>query len=179
MSIRSNLIDSFFDNFAPSLELGRSFVSPDYQKTHYSLHLLWRGIGAYTKLHSKYRRLYGTVSLSRMYDLRSICAMCDGLIVPTPMVQPRHPLDTDLGPEWQEFKAERAEADGRVPLADVSNVVKGMEGGMDLPILLRHYHKVGAQFHAVGVDINFNHTPGLLLSVDLEQVPERQKKTYL
>ena len=36
---------SFLPNLGPSLELGRSFVTPAYQRTPYSLFLLWKGIG--------------------------------------------------------------------------------------------------------------------------------------
>jgi putative hemolysin len=168
--------DAFYADHPASLEMGRSFVTPEYQKNYYSLHLLWRGIGAYLRLHPQYRRLYGTVSLSRQYDLRSICVMCDALIEPIESVTPRWSLDTDLGPEWANYR-DRA---GTVKLDQVSAIVRSLEkDGKDIPILLRHYYKLDAKFLAVGVDPNFNHTPGLLLSVSIDDLPEKKRKSYI
>ncbi|MEM9620567.1 MAG: GNAT family N-acyltransferase [Pseudomonadota bacterium] len=166
--------DEFFAE--PSLELGRSFVTPEYQKNHVSLHLLWRGIGAYLRQHQQYRKLYGTVSLSRQFDLRSITAICDALIKPSPLVRARHNLQAELGPEWQDYKSHYPE----VSIAQLSQIVQGIEpDNKDLPVLLRHYHKVGATFLAVSVDPNFNNTPGLLLVVDLDKVPEKKRQAYV
>ncbi len=171
-----DISDAFYEENEASLELGRSFVTPDYQKNHYSLHLLWRGIGAYLQRHPRYDRLYGTVSLSRQYDLRSTCVICEALIEPTKLVSARNPLDTDLGPEWDEYKNK----EGALGLKQISMIVRNLENGeRDLPVLLRHYHKVGAKFLAVGIDRNFNNTPGLMLSVDINNMPKTKRKLYL
>lgn len=169
-----DLADSFFDT--PALELGRSFVTPSYQKNHVSLHLLWRAIGAYLRKNPQYRKLYGTVSLSRQYDVRSIAVMCDTLIQPTTRVSARHNLVCDLGPDWADFKARYAP----LSLTQISQIVQGLEqDSKDVPVLLRHYHKVGAEFLAVSVDPNFNNTPGLLLQVDIDKLPEKKRQAYV
>ena len=167
--------DEFFTD-SPRLELGRSFVTPEYQKSHVSLHLLWRGIGAYWLAHPKYRKVYGTVSLSRQYDLRSIAAMCDTLIEPDPLVSPKFVLETNLGPDWQDYKS----GFDSFSLPELSRVVSCLEeDNKDIPVLLRHYYKSGAKFLGVAVDPNFNNTPGLLLEVDIDQLPESKRKTYV
>jgi putative hemolysin len=48
------------------LELGRSFVQPQYQTRH-SLDYLWYGIGAYIKANPHIRYLFGPASISRFY----------------------------------------------------------------------------------------------------------------
>jgi hypothetical protein len=53
------------------------------------------------------------------------------------------------------------------------------EDSKDIPVLLKQYHKLGAIFHCTGIDVNFNHTPGLLLSVNLPEAPEKLLKLYL
>jgi hypothetical protein len=53
------------------------------------------------------------------------------------------------------------------------------EDGKDIPVLLKQYHKLGATFHCTGIDVNFNNTPGLLLSVNLPKAPEKLLKLYL
>ena len=167
---------AFHDANAPALEMGRSYVVPEYQKHYASLYLLWQGIGRYLAAFPRYRRLYGTVSLSRQYDDRAIALICDALIEPSPQVRPRHPLQTALHPEWHNFVA----AHGKPDLATLSACVRGIDReGKDLPILLKHYHKLGARFHCVGIDPNFNDTPGLLLSVDMDAMPEKLVSTFL
>ena len=46
-------------------------------------------------------------------------------------------------------------------------------------MLVRHYQGLAARFHCVGVDPNFNDTPGLLLSVDMTRVPVKLARTFL
>jgi putative hemolysin len=48
---------------AAAVELGRSFVAPDYWRSR-ALDQLWRGIGAYLRRHPEIRWLLGPVSLS-------------------------------------------------------------------------------------------------------------------
>ncbi len=55
----------------PALELGRSFVTPQYQKTFAGLLLLWKGIAEYIVRHPRYRVLFGAVSISNDYALLS------------------------------------------------------------------------------------------------------------
>ncbi len=169
--------ESIYRDRPPALELGRSFIVPEYQKHHYSLHLLWRGIGRFLVRHARYRSLYGTVSLSRQYDARAIALICDGLIEPSAQVQPRNPLPDILHPEWHTF---RAGFSGRVDLPTLSACVRSLDpAGRDIPVLIRHYYRLGARFLCAGIDRNFNDTPGLLLRVDMEQVPPRLLSTYL
>ncbi len=166
----------FHDPAAPALELGRSFIVPEHQRSFHGLYLLWRGIGSYLVAHPQYRRLYGTVSLSRQYDAQAIAMLCDALVTPSSLVRPRIRLQTPLGKEWQEFRRASAPLD----LATLSALVRGLDHeGKDIPVLLRHYMKLGASFHAVGVDRNFNDTPGLLLSVDVPRLEPRTLKTFL
>lgn len=168
--------DPAFHAGAPMLELGRSFVVPEHQKSHYALYLLWRGIGAYLAAHPRYRRLYGTVSLSRRYDARAIAMILDALIEPSPHVRARHPLPHALSSAWHDY----LRIAGRPDLATLSACVQGVDDeGKDVPVLLRHYHKLGARFHCAGIDPNFNDTTGLLLSVDMDAMPEKLVATFL
>ena len=51
-----------------SIELGRSFINPEYQKHPYSLFLLWRGIVFMLLHHTQYRYLIGPVSISNEFS---------------------------------------------------------------------------------------------------------------
>ena len=84
-------------------------------------------------------------------------------------------FDGQLHPEVKDFiNAEPLE------LSQLSALVMGIEqDNKDIPVLLKQYHKLGAKFHCTGIDLNFNHTPGLLLSVDLPSAPDKLLTLYL
>ena len=156
------------------LEMGRSFLIPEYQRSFQGLYLLWRGIGAFVCQYPQYRTLYGTVSISKLYDPRSVALIEKAMVTPTDSVQPRLAFDFKLAPEVQDF----CEQHRLRP--HLSALLKGIEpDGKDVPILLKHYEKLGATFHCLGIDQHFNATPGLLLSVDLPSAPEKLLKLYL
>jgi hypothetical protein len=51
----------------PGLELGRSFVRPEYQRTYSALFLLWRGIAQFVACNPRYKLLFGAVSVSNAF----------------------------------------------------------------------------------------------------------------
>ena len=168
--------DAFHDGGSVALELGRSFVVPEHQKSFHAMYLLWQGIGRYLLVYPQYRRLYGTVSLSQQFDDRAISLLCHALIEPTHQVRARHPLTGTLHSELREFFDDT----GGTQLETLSAFVRGLDDeGKDLPVLLKHYIKLGARFHCVGVDPNFNNTPGLLLSVDVPNLTPKALSTFL
>jgi putative hemolysin len=67
----------FLDEITPALEMGRSFVRPEYQKSYAPLLLLWRGIGAYVCRNPQYKTLFGPVSISNQYHPRSEANHCN------------------------------------------------------------------------------------------------------
>src|SRR5262249_39157796 len=56
----------FLARMGPSLELGRAFVTPEYQRCSRVLALLWQGIARALHLYGA-RRLFGAVSVSSRY----------------------------------------------------------------------------------------------------------------
>ncbi|WP_026376722.1 lysophospholipid acyltransferase family protein [Aestuariibacter salexigens] len=164
----------FINQQQPCLELGRSFLIPEYQRSYQGLYLLWRGIGAFVCKFPCYRTLYGTVSLSKLYDPRSVALIREILVQHPDNVNPRFPFMFDLHPECRDA------VNSNDMTSDLSALLAGIEtDGKDIPVLLRHYMKLGARFHALGLDKNFNDTPGLLLSVDLDNAPVKLMKLYM
>jgi putative hemolysin len=164
----------FVNRQQPCLEMGRSFLIPEYQRSFQGLFLLWRGIGAFVCQYPQYRTLYGTVSISKLYDVRSAAIIQQAMVTPTKKVAPRATFEHKLHPEVQDFAKQHGLKN------HVSALLKGIEhDGKDVPILLKHYNKLGAVFHCLGIDKSFNDTPGLLLSVDLPNAPEKLLKLYM
>lgn len=167
---------SFVNQHTPCMEMGRSFLVPEMQGSFQGLLLLWRGIGRFVCKYPQYRTLYGTVSISKLYDSRSVKLIEAALVQnnTTQDVEPREPFDFNLHPEISDLAQE-------LDLASQLKVfLRSIEAdGKDIPVLAKQYLKMGAKFHALGIDSSFNHTPGLLLSVHLPDSPDALKKLYL
>jgi putative hemolysin len=165
---------NFINQKEPCLEMGRSFIVKEYQGSFHALFMLWRGISTFMCHHPRYRTLYGTVSISKLYDTRSAAFVRDALVTPTKDVEPVKPFSLDIHPEIKDYSKDYPLKDAIGPmLACVEHDSK------DIPVLLKHYMKLEADFHCLGIDQSFNDTPGLLLSVNLPKAPAKQLKLYL
>ncbi|MGB3727463.1 MAG: lysophospholipid acyltransferase family protein, partial [Glaciecola sp.] len=166
----------FVNRNSPCMEMGRSFLIPEFQGSYQGLLLLWRGIGAFAAKFPQYRTLYGTVSISKLYDPRSVKLIEDILIKPenAHYVAPRHAFAFTSHSEISETHNKHDIT------PNLSAFISSIESdGKDLPVLAKQYAKMGAKFHALGIDTSFNHTPGLLLSVHLPSAPTRLLKLYV
>lgn len=171
-----NFTPEFINRREPCLEMGRSFLIPEYQSSFHGLLLLWRGIGAFAKKFPRYRTLYGTVSISKLYSPKSVRIIQEVLIEHQvkPTVEARNTFAFDLHPELKAFCQTQ---DARRYLSAFLGTLE--EDGKDIPVLAKQYEKMGAKFHALGIDHSFNFTPGLLLTVDLPNAPDKLLKLYL
>lgn len=166
----------------PGLELGRSFVRPEHQRAYLPLLLLWKGLGAMVAREPQRRMLFGTVSMSNDYTAlsRSVVArffMEAGRKDPwSRWVQPRHPLRdrpvmSVLGPQV------------RLPIPDIETLNDTVEAiepdGKGLPVLLRHYLKLGGQVLGFNVDTTFQSVLDAFIVVDLAKTEPRYLELYL
>ncbi len=161
---------SFFSSIDGALELGRSFVRPEFQRHYLPLLLLWKGIGAYLVRHPSTPILFGAVSVSNVYSpasrelitafLRSRMAPA-GLVAKIESKSLFHSIRRCLGVREAGFT--RA-----FTLADISERVASCEpDGKDLPILVKHYLKLGGKTLAFAVDPKFSDSLDALIMVDL------------
>lgn len=170
-----NFKTDFINQKQACLEMGRSFIIKEHQNSFYGLLLLWKGIGAFVCQNPHYRTLYGTVSLSKVYDPRSVSLINEVIVTDRDGVSAKTPFKSMLHPEMNEFIQ-----NNKIKLEQLSALIQGIEkDGKDIPVLLKQYYKLDANFHCTGIDSNFNHTPGLLLSVNLPKAPDRLLKLYL
>lgn len=173
--------EPFFRLLGPSLELGRSFVAPDYQRAYAPLLLLWKGICEYVARHPRYARLIGPASLSSDYDavsraliVRALRAHCQDPVLGV-LVKPRQPFAAQLS-LGSLFGSGR-----RLPdLESLDALLAGRErDGKGLPVLLRQYLKLGARVLAFNVDAAFGHSIDCLITLDLRRVPPDQLRKYM
>lgn len=163
----------------PSIELGRSFVRAEYQRSFSPLLLLWRGIGEFVVRHPRYATLFGAVSISNEYAPASRRLMVDYLSANNlertlaQHVKPRRPfLDGAV--------TDRAQIAALSDIEDVSRMVKTIErDGKGVPILLKQYLKLGGRLLAFNTDQNFSNALDGLIMVDLRASDPRVLARYL
>ena len=172
---------AFLDRISPALELGRSFVRPEYQKTYAPLLLLWKGIGQFLIRNPQYKLLFGPVSISNGYTTASRHLMVKFLSAYrqspelAPLVRARNPfrqrpsqLEDDLigATVWdvEELSA---------LIADVETDRKGV------PVLLKQYLKLGGELVAFHVDRRFADALDGLIVVDLRKTDARVLERYM
>ncbi len=172
----------FLQELHPAMELGRSFITPEYQKKHASLALIWKGIGAFITRRPEYRYLFGPVSIDKEYQSLSRDIMVQYLTEKTgearlaAWVRPRNPLGKGgLRPEEREAVGRFAE-----DIQSVSALISEVEAsGKGVPILLKHYIRLNARLLALNVDPAFNDSVDSLMIVDLPVVEPRLLRHYM
>lgn len=171
----------FIEGLHDSIELGRSFVRIEYQRSHAPLMLLWQGIARYLIQHPKYSRLFGAVSISNDYHpvsrqfmvefLKENCFAGDL----ARQVRPRAGSQRRLATFWH-----RKELADLSDIGAMSDVVGQLENGQrGVPVLLRQYLKLGGLLLGFNLDRNFGDALDGLILVDLLQTDRSILQRYM
>lgn len=181
-----NYTQALLDRMGPSLEMGRSFVRVEYQRSYAPLLMLWKGIGHYCVANPRYRCLFGPVSISNSYRSVSKQLMVQFLQLhhsaqrpgEPGLVEPRYPFAARRLPGWDDA-ATRALLGGG-DSDEVSALVSDLEPDhKGVPVLVRQYLKLGAKFHAFNVDPQFSDSLDGLIEVDLTKTDGRVLERYM
>ncbi len=178
--IKGFYINSLFrisEGFRPvmgaAIELGRSFIVPDYQRKPLSLYCLWKGILYYILKHPKYLFLIGPVSISNKFSDFSRSLMIEYIKKNyfdddmARYVKPRHEFVPDTGSIDKEILIEGASDLGKFDrhIRDVEIEDSGM------PVLLKKYLSLSGRIVAFNLDPDFNDALDGLLVLNLMNVP--------
>lgn len=171
----------FFEQLGPALEMGRSFIRAEYQRSYAGLLLLWRGIGQYVVANPSYRTLFGPVSISNGYQLIS-----RQLIVAylkrhhathelARQVKPRNPFKRSGLPR------RRGPAPSSIDdLEKVSTLISHIEADQkSVPVLLKQYLKLGGRLLGFNVDPGFSDVLDVLIAVDLRVTDPKILEKYM
>lgn len=170
----------YLNKIGKCLEMGRSFVHPDYQRLPQTLDLLWRGIGLYVAKNPEYHTLFGAVSISNEHSdlaralisecmLESFCAEQRFLEDVKPLV----PLKVS-GKIWTD-----AILASLNHVSMVNKLIGRCDPGKALPTLLRHYLSLNGKFVCFSINEVFNDSLDGLILVDLRKTPSKYLKRYL
>ena len=173
---------NLFQKLGPALELGRSFVRPEYQRQYAPLLLLWKGIARLIAMHPEIPILFGAVSISNEYTKASremifrffqSRMQSDSL---AGLIEPRRPFRPGLLQRWDCRAMCRALRD----LDELSEPITDVEvDGKGLPILLRQYAKIGGKLLGFNVDRKFSNVLDGLVVVDLRQTNPAVLERYM
>jgi putative hemolysin len=171
-----------FDRLGPALELGRSFIRPEYQRQYAPLLMLWKGIGRYLATHPQLAVLFGAVSISSRYNRVS-----RELIVRffqardrdpelSALIRPRCPFQAG----WIRPGDSPAACAKLKDLQDLADPIGDLEtDGKGIPILLKQYAKLGGRLVCFNVDRNFSDVLDGLVLVDLRRTDRTALERYM
>jgi hypothetical protein len=164
------LAPPLLERLVPALELGRSFVVHDYQRSFAPLLLLWRGIGAVLAQRPELHLLVGALSVSARYSLQSRREIAAFLLADerrsawAPLVSARQPFlpETEPPGELRELEARVLQREGRRP-----------------PVLVRQYLQLGMRALCCATDPSFGGCLDLLCIADLRETPLPLLRRYM
>lgn len=164
-----------------SVELGRSFILPDYQRKRLPLFLLWKGIRRFLLQHPQYRYLIGPVSISNDYSSAAkqfMVAFIEHYFFD-------HQLARHIKPRKQ-FKPifPNLDVDGLlegtaddIKMAD--RIVEELEPShARLPVLLKKYIKQNARIIGFNVDPKFMNALDGFMVLDIQSLPPETDEIY-
>jgi len=171
----------FYSSLGKSIEVGRSFITEEYQRRFSLLGLIWKAIGEFMNRHPDHFVLYGPVSISADYTNLSRNLLVRFLRTNrwsaeiARRTKAKNPFKLkQLSPALANW----VKQEGRT-LDDISAVISGVEpDGKGVPILVKHYLKLRGSFVGFAVDPDFSNALDGLIVVDIRNMEDRQLLQY-
>ena len=180
--------DEFLKDYLPyTVELGRSFVSLDFQATLGSskgifvLDNLWDGLGALTVINPSLKYFYGKVTMYTTYNVEARNMILYFLNLHFPdnkgLVIPKHPLNTDIDVTKMEtlFCNDNFKDNYKILNQEVRRL------GYNVPPLINAYMNLSPKMRVFGTAINglFGDVEetGILIAID--EILEDKKKRHI
>lgn len=167
--------EEFHHIMKSSIELGRSFVVKEYQKDRLPLFLLWKGIFEFIKTNTKYKYVYGPLSISKYYSKTSKTVIM--LFIKfyfydnemAKLLSPKTPfeneeLNSDIIDFFSKTKGKLNELD------EFIKIINPLQ--LKLPVLMRQYLKQNAKFIGFNLDPNFSDALDGFVVLDVSKLPK-------
>ena len=172
------LDEVFGETLQKTIELGRSFVTVEYQREVLPLVLLLRGLAVVVIKHPEIKHFIGPVSISSWYP-----KFYQSMIVR--YVSEKHPVNSELAkvahpitPFHENFLKVDADVLMKEHTETIDKFDKFMfrlsNGEYRLPTLFKKYLKLNAKFLCFNVDPDFNDTLDALLFLTFTDFPENE-----
>lgn len=187
-----NFSETFIQDYLPyTVELGRSFVTLEYQSTRSSskglfvLDNLWDGLGALSVVDPCLKYYFGKVTMYNTYNQKARDMILYFLSLHFPdsekLITPVHPLKTDMDIEKMStlFQYDNFKDNYKVLNQEVRKL------GINVPPLVNAYMSLSPKMRVFGTAINHEfgevEETGILIAINeiLEEKKKRHIETYL
>jgi hypothetical protein len=180
--------DNFLKNYLPyTVELGRSFVSLDYQatlenkKSIFILDNLWDGLGALTVVDPSLKYFYGKVTMYNSYNIEARNMILYFLNLHFPdtedLMMPKHPLKTCMDIPKMEalFCFDNFKDNYKVLNQEVRKL------GYNVPPLVNAYMSISPKMRVFGTAINgmFGDVEETGILIAINEILEEKKKRHI
>lgn len=167
--------------FRKVIEMGRAYISKEYQQKPLPLFLLWRGIVHVCLRNPEHKFLMGGVSISDKFSEFSKSLMIEFMrshYYDSAVAQYIHPKN--------EFKVKLKDRDKHLFFDDVESdlnkldkIIDDLEPEMRMPVLIKKYIKQNAKVISFNVDPSFNDAIDGLMYIRISELPESTIKPVL
>ena len=157
-----------------TIEMGRAFISKDYQQKPMPLFLLWRGIVHCTIRYPEHKYLMGGVSISNQFSNFSKSLMIEFMKSNyydpflAQYIRPKKEFKVKLKDEDKDFFFDA----GKANLNKFDKLIDEIEpNNLRMPVLLKKYVKQNAKVIAFNVDPLFNNAVDGLMYIKIKDLP--------
>ncbi|WP_285270257.1 lysophospholipid acyltransferase family protein [Kaistella rhinocerotis] len=167
--------------FRKVIEMGRAYISSEYQQKPLPLFLLWRGIVHVCLRNPEHKFLMGGVSISNKFSEFSKSLMIEFMrshYYDSAVAQYIHPK--------KEFKVKLKDRDKHLFFDEVESdlnkldkIIDDLEPEMRMPVLIKKYIKQNAKVISFNVDPSFNDAIDGLMYIRISDLPESTIKPVL
>lgn len=165
-----------------SIEMGRAFITKEYQQKPMPLFLLWKGIVHTTLRFPEHKYLIGGVSISNQFSNFSKSLMIEFMKSHyydpyiAQFIRPKKEWKVNLKDADKEFVFDESKAD----LNKFDKLIEEVEpGSLRLPVLIKKYIKQNAKVIAFNVDPLFNNAIDGLMYIRIADLPESTVKPVM
>lgn len=187
-----NFSETFIKDYLPyTVELGRSFVTLEYQSTRagakglFVLDNLWDGLGALSVVDPTLKYYFGKVTMYNTYNTEARNMILYFLSLHFPdkdqLITPVYPLQTDM--DMEKMKALFPHKNFKENYKILNTEVRKL--GINVPPLVSAYMSLSPQMRVFGTAINHEfgevEETGILIAINeiLEEKKKRHIETYL
>jgi putative hemolysin len=171
-----------YNMMSKSIEMGRAFITKEYQQKPMPLFLLWKGIVHCTLRFPEHKYLIGGVSISNKFSNFSKSLMIEFMKshyydpFVAQYIKPKMEFKVKLKDADKDFVFDASEAD----LNKFDRIIDELEPeSIRLPVLIKKYIKQNAKVIAFNVDPLFNNSVDGLMYIRIADLPESTVKPVM
>lgn len=184
-----NFSDRFLNEILPvTIELGRSFVRPEYQSTRegvralFALDNLWDGLGALTVIYPQVKYMFGKMTMYPSYNRECrdmlLCFLNLYFKDKEALVTPIDPLP-DTRNDDPELRSQFVGDNFREDYKRLNTFIR--QHGINIPPLVNAYMGLSPKMHMLGTAINreFGDVEETGILINLDEIADEKKRRHI